>query len=612
MSKKHLPIIAIIAVLVVFLFLIVLTANLGKSDSTLSDNLYFGGLDISGLDKAQAETMIKKEYQTMVEKGLTLKYGDSFLSLPATSASFDADLSYPHFHYTDDNIKASLEAHTKPGLLARWWRQLFGPKNIYITPTFKLDEEKIKKTVQTSLTDAFYPAVDAAFIFTKNNIEITPERPGKTIDWEALFKDIKNRLELFTTDPIVVKTKTEYPEIYARDLIGLENEADNLSRNPLTLVFNDKSWPVTREEIASWLYVRKQDGKLNLAFSPERIAKYLNDNIADKINVSPQDPRFEIKDNKVSSWQLGKDGYELDSIASASEIINQYFASSEKNEKNISLIVKTLPPAIAEDFDIKEIIGTGHSNFAGSSANRRHNIEVGAAAVNGILIKPGEEFSLVKTLGAINASTGYLPELVIKNNKTIPEYGGGLCQIGTTIFRSALASGLPITARQNHSYRVSYYEPAGTDAAVYDPWPDVRFINDTPKAILIQSRIEGNDIYFDFWGTKDGRSVTTTTPVIYNIVKPPATKIVESDELSPGEKKCTEQAHNGADTYFDYTVTYPEGATSTPLEKTRRFSSHYVPWQEVCLVGKIATSTPDTETASSSPTVETGSIEINN
>ncbi|MDD3285311.1 MAG: VanW family protein [Patescibacteria group bacterium] len=600
MSKKHSSIIAIIAVLVVFLFLAVLTANVGKSDSNLSDNLHFGGLDISGLDKGQAEMIIKKEYQAMAEKGLTLKYGDSSLSLPATSVSFDADLSYPNFHYTDDNIKASLSAHTKPGLLMRWWRQLFGPKNIYIKPTFELDEEKIKKTVQASLTDAFYPAVDAAFVFTKNNIEITPERPGKTIDWKALFGDIRTRLEMFSTEPISVKTETEYPEIYARDLTGLESEAGNLSRNPLTLTFQNESWPVTQEEIASWLYVRKQSGKLNLAFSPERIAKYLEDNIANKINILPQDPRFEIKDNKVSSWQLGKDGYELDSVASATEIINQYFASSEQNEVQISLIVKTLAPASAEDFDIKEVIGTGHSNFAGSPANRRHNIEVGAAAVNGMLIKPGEEFSLVKTLGEIDASTGYLPELVIKDNKTIPEYGGGLCQIGTTVFRSALASGLPITARQNHSYRVSYYEPAGTDAAIYDPWPDVRFVNDTPKAILIQSRIEGNDIYFDFWGTKDGRSATTTTPVVYNIVKPPATKIVESDELAPGEKKCTEHAHNGADAYFDYTVIYPENATSTPLEKTRRFNSHYVPWQEVCLVGKTATSTPETETASSS------------
>jgi len=157
--------------------------------------------------------------------------------------------------------------------------------------------------------------------------------------------------------------------------------------------------------------------------------------------------------------------------------------------------------------------------------------------------------------------------------------------VATTVFRSALGSGLPITSRRNHSYRVSYYEPAGTDATVYDPWPDFKFLNDTNNYVLIQSRIEGNDLYFDFWGTEDGRISTTTYPVIYNITPPPPTRIVETDELEPGQRKCTESAHNGADAYFDYIVTYPEGATTTPRQEVR-FNSHYIPWQEVCLVGK--------------------------
>jgi hypothetical protein len=134
--------------------------------------------------------------------------------------------------------------------------------------------------------------------------------------------------------------------------------------------------------------------------------------------------------------------------------------------------------------------------------------------------------------------------------------------------------------RQNHSYRVSYYEPAGMDATIYDPLPDVRFINDTPDYLLIQARIEGDNLYFDFWGKSDGRQATTTTPVIFNIVKPAPTKIIETTDLKPGERRCTESSHNGADTYFDYTVIYPDGE-----EKVERFKSHYVPWRAVCLVG---------------------------
>jgi vancomycin resistance protein YoaR len=153
------------------------------------------------------------------------------------------------------------------------------------------------------------------------------------------------------------------------------------------------------------------------------------------------------------------------------------------------------------------------------------------------------------------------------------------------MFRTALASGLPITERRNHSYRVSYYEPAGTDATIYSPRPDLKFKNDTNNNILIQARFEGtNDMYFDFWGTSDGRTATTTYPVIYNIVSPGPTQIIETTELPVGEKKCTERAHSGAEAYFDYTVVYnPNSAEENKVET--RFQSKYVPWREVCLVG---------------------------
>jgi len=288
------------------------------------------------------------------------------------------------------------------------------------------------------------------------------------------------------------------------------------------------------------------------------------------------------------------DGIEIDKEKTINNIRNEFIISTGTK---ISIATNSIKSEVKtknlNDLGIKEIIGTGHSNFAGSSYNRIHNIKTGAKSMSGILIKPGEDFSLVEALGDINAKTGYLPELVIKGNKTVPEYGGGLCQIGTTVFRTALQAGLPITARRSHSYRVSYYEPAGTDATIYSPWPDLKFLNDTGNHILIQHRIKGNDIYFDFWGTDDGRQITVEEPKIYNIVQPGPTKIVETTDLAPGEKKCIESAHSGADAHFDYKVIYPDGE-----EKERRFSSHYVPWRAVCLLG-VKEKEEDTKTSTS-------------
>jgi vancomycin resistance protein YoaR len=127
---------------------------------------------------------------------------------------------------------------------------------------------------------------------------------------------------------------------------------------------------------------------------------------------------------------------------------------------------------------------------------------------------------------------------------------------------------------------VSYYEPAGTDATIYEPSPDMKFINDTEHHILIHAYIVGTEVIYEFWGTDDGRTVTVGKPRIYNITAAPPTKLVETTDLEPGKKRCTESAHAGADAAFDYKVEYADG---TVHEET--FHSHYRPWQAVCLVG---------------------------
>lgn len=371
---------------------------------------------------------------------------------------------------------------------------------------------------------------------------------------------------------------------------AIEEAAGLLKIGSLEFSYASSTWIVEKNIFKKWITLNPD--YLNAINSPssnypfitldkELLIEYLSKNIAPKINIAPQNAKFEIKDGKVIEFQESRDGLELD-LEKNYEFIRSKVI--EHQEKRIEIIVKEIKADIntenINNLGIKEIIGVGKSNFKGSPNNRRHNIKTGSSAINGLIVAPEENFSLVSSLGEIDWEHGYLPELVIKGNKTIPEYGGGLCQIGTTLFRAALDSGLPITERQNHSYRVSYYEPAGTDATIYNPRPDMKFLNDTGYHILVQTKIEGNDLVFELWGTKDGRIVEKEEPRIYNIVKPGPTKIIETEDMAPGEKKCTETSHNGADAEFNYKVTYPNGEI-----KEKLFKSHYKPWQAVCLVG---------------------------
>jgi len=145
-----------------------------------------------------------------------------------------------------------------------------------------------------------------------------------------------------------------------------------------------------------------------------------------------------------------------------------------------------------------------------------------------------------------------------------------------------MGAGLPVVNRQNHSYRVVYYEPAGTDATIYDPAPDYKFLNDTQDHVVLITKQVGKDtLRFELWGTRDGRVQAQSKVKIWNITPPPAPKLIETSALAEGAKKCFETAHAGATTNFTYTITYPDGHV-----KSQDFHSVYKPWQAQCLIGK--------------------------
>jgi vancomycin resistance protein YoaR len=133
---------------------------------------------------------------------------------------------------------------------------------------------------------------------------------------------------------------------------------------------------------------------------------------------------------------------------------------------------------------------------------------------------------------------------------------------------------------------VSYYnDPAngnpGTDATIYEPYPDFKFTNDTGHFILFEAEMleEKQELHFTFWGTSDGREGSYTPPVVLRWIPTGEPKRVETLDLPPGKEEC-QAAHVGADTTFTYHVTKSDGS----VEK-RVFESHYRPIPQICLVG---------------------------
>lgn len=250
----------------------------------------------------------------------------------------------------------------------------------------------------------------------------------------------------------------------------------------------------------------------------QAIVSFVGD-LARKINKDPVDSKFTVENDRVVEFASSQAGVRLkteESIAALEAAVKKLSEQPLGGSATVNLALEKIEPAIqnSNGLGIATLIGEGVSNFAGSPKNRIFNINVATARFNGVLIKPGEDFSFVSVLGEVDGEHGYLPELVIKKDKTEPEFGGGICQVSTTAFRAAIYSGLKITARRNHAYPVRYYNPQGMDATVYVPRPDLRFINNTPDYILIQTKIEGTILKFQFYGIDDGRKTEIVGPTI--------------------------------------------------------------------------------------------------
>lgn len=547
--------------------------------------VYVAGIPLGGLTYERAEDLLTRAVSKYYANGFNMMAEGKRVNIrPVVYSMDDPDLTYEFIRFDVEKTMEKAYSWGRSGSTVENWIMQWRAR-VYkkIVPMVVIvDDSYFSDFVHQQFADIEIPVQNATVSFRDNAWKVISEKEGRSIDTEKALQSLMNmvgRLELRT---INLTLETVNPLISSRDARDLIPEVEDIaSLAPITLTFNDRSWSVSASVFRDWLGIGiLKNRTIGATLNSDRVRDYLR-SIAKEVDQKSVNAKFEIQDGRVVEFIGSRDGREVD-IPATIDVLQKIII--EEREQESGIVVKSkkseITTADVNDLGITEIIGVGKSDFSGSSANRRKNIEVGAQALNGILIKPGEEFSLVKALGDIDAENGYVQGIVIKGDKTVPEFGGGLCQIGTTAFRAALNSGLPITERRNHSFRVRYYEPAGTDATIYGPHPDFRFVNDTGNYILIQTRLEGSIAIFEFWGTRDGRVATQTEPKIYNFIKPPPTKIIETTELAPGKRKCTEPAVTGATAEFDYRVEYPDGEI-----KERTFKSYYRPWQEVCLVG---------------------------
>lgn len=262
---------------------------------------------------------------------------------------------------------------------------------------------------------------------------------------------------------------------------------------------------------------------------------------------------------------------------------NAYLKALREGKKEFRLPVAYQRSSRGVDYwyalGVRELISEATTTFYGSIPARIYNIAHASAKLDGVLIPPATTFSFLQTMGEISARTGFREAYVIVGDKTETGVGGGVCQTSTTLFRAAYFAGLPILERRPHSYQVGYYSPTGLDAAVYSPTQDLKFKNDTPGHILIQTQVRGYRLTYRFFGTKD-RTTTWSPPVVRDVIPAPPTRFIVDASLRYGQRKQIDFSAPGAQVTVYRTIQFDDGR----VIKDSLFSK-YRPWAAVYLVG---------------------------
>ena len=147
------------------------------------------------------------------------------------------------------------------------------------------------------------------------------------------------------------------------------------------------------------------------------------------------------------------------------------------------------------------------------SPNRIHNIRLIASWIDGVLLMPGDTFSVADALGDVTPEKGFKEAFVIVGGELVPLLGGGSCQIATTLYNAAAIADLKVLQRRNHSFYFNIY-PLGRDAGVYPGQLDFKFENDTSYPILIKAVATNIRLSFRLYGTPSGKKVEFSSPSV--------------------------------------------------------------------------------------------------
>ena len=556
------------------------------------------GVDLSNLTPEQATVALSQRLTYPTNGRIVFRDGERlWVVTPAElGMAFDAGTS----------VQRAYGLGRDGGLLANVASQLNAWQGgLELAPVIQINARMAHAYLQNIAGQVDKPVLEADLRLDGPEVFYTPGQTGRLVNVDKVLASLLAQLETFRDGEIPLIVEEQSPLILdASAQAGILRQA--LSA-PLTLrIANSQAgdpgpWSIEPVSLATMLEVGRvhtdTGWQYQLSVNPQTIQLFL-EGIAPAVNRDSKNARFYFDDptGQLVLVQPAVSGRKLDIDDTRTKVI-EYFL---KGEHDIPLMLTLTIPEVGDDataasLGITGLVSNYTSYFRGSGTARMQNIDAASQQFYGLLIPPFTTFSMGEAIGDISLDNGYAEALIIYNGKTITGVGGGVCQVSTTLFRTAFFGGYPIDERHEHAYRVYYYEQtsnpgitdtylAGLDATVYFPLVDLKFTNDRSSWLLMETYFYPNEqkLQWKFYSGDDGRTVDVQNLGLQNFVAAPEPRFEENPDLPPEICKQVDWPGDGADITVIRTITRNGQQLVLPGDTIR---THYEPWQAVYQYG---------------------------
>lgn len=376
-------------------------------------------------------------------------------------------------------------------------------------------------------------------------------------------------------------TNEIYQGVFIADIAvgGLsENEADKLIKeafftkatNPIRLMHGDNIWHIDAADIdlqfdsASLAKEAYQIGRkgnfleqlheryitMNRSLVLPLAVSYNTDKLHQKLvsiskvtDKNPQNATIEEKSHELIIIPE-KTGYTLNMAKTLADITAKI--NTATFGFSITITVDEISPAIvsADLQDINSVISSYTTTFNIGDTNRTDNIHLAAKSLYNILVRKGETLSFNQLVGLRIANQGYKIAPVYLNGQLVPDWGGGVCQVSSTLYNAVLLADMDIVERTSH-FRPPGYVPLGQDATVADNQLDLKFRNNIDSNIYIKTEVSGSQLSVTIFGKRKINSpeikiIATDTKVIE-----PKVIIKQDAALEMGKQVIDEEGEKG-------------------------------------------------------------------